>query len=56
LLPDGSAVETDNGFHRIPNRYEVRRGLRFAIWQAGKQSARGPRYTVIPQRDRLRSR
>ena len=27
--------------------------LRFAIWQAGKQSARDPRYTVIPQRDRV---
>jgi formate-dependent nitrite reductase membrane component NrfD len=26
--------------------------LRFAVWQAGKQSARDPRYTVIPQRAR----
>lgn len=27
--------------------------LRFAVWQAGAQSARDPRYTVIPQRERV---
>jgi formate-dependent nitrite reductase membrane component NrfD len=30
--------------------------LRFAVWKAGSQSARDPRYTVIPQRERLESR
>ena len=30
--------------------------LRFSVFQAGKQSARDPRYTVIPQRRRLASR
>lgn len=27
--------------------------LRFAVWKAGQQSARDPRYTVVPQRERL---
>jgi formate-dependent nitrite reductase membrane component NrfD len=30
--------------------------LRFAVWKAGQQSARDPRYTVIPQRRRLTAR
>ncbi len=30
--------------------------LRFAVWKAGQQSARDPRYTVIPQRERLAAR
>jgi hypothetical protein len=29
--------------------------MRFAVFEAGQQSARDPRYTVIPQRERLRS-
>ncbi len=29
--------------------------MRFAIFEAGQQSARDPRYTVVPQRERLRS-
>ena len=28
---------------------------RFGIFEAGRQSARDPRYTVVPQRERLRS-
>lgn len=28
---------------------------RFAIFEAGQQSARDPKYTVVPQRDRLRA-
>jgi formate-dependent nitrite reductase membrane component NrfD len=27
--------------------------LRFAVWKAGVQSARDPRYTVVPQRERV---
>jgi hypothetical protein len=30
--------------------------LRFAVWKAGAQSARDPRYTVIPQRERAAQR
>jgi formate-dependent nitrite reductase membrane component NrfD len=30
--------------------------LRFAVWQAGKQSARDPKYTVEPQRARVAAR
>ena len=30
--------------------------LRFAVWKAGSQSARDPRYTVIPQRERVEAR
>lgn len=29
--------------------------MRFAIFEAGQASARDPRYTVVPQRERLRS-
>jgi hypothetical protein len=29
--------------------------LRFAVWKAGGQSARDPRYTIIPQRERVKS-
>ena len=30
--------------------------LRFAVWKAGAQSARDPRYTVAPQRERVAAR
>ena len=30
--------------------------LRFAVFKAGFQSARDPRYTVAPQKERLRAR
>src|SRR5207249_2117503 len=30
--------------------------LRFAVFEAGRQSARDPRYTILPQRRRLRDR
>jgi hypothetical protein len=30
--------------------------LRFAVWKAGAQSARDPRYTVVPQRERVTDR
>jgi hypothetical protein len=30
--------------------------LRFSVFRAGFQSARDPKYTVIPQKERLRAR
>jgi hypothetical protein len=30
--------------------------LRFSVFRAGFQSARDPRYTVVPQKERLRAR
>jgi len=30
--------------------------LRFGVFEAGRASARDPKYTVVPQRDRLRAR
>jgi hypothetical protein len=29
---------------------------RFGVFEAGKESARDPKYTVVPQRDRVESR
>jgi hypothetical protein len=30
--------------------------LRFAVFEAGRASARDPKYTVVPQRERLERR
>ena len=37
-----------------PNRAAMM--LRFAVFEAGKESARDPKYVVVPQRERIRAR